>query len=204
MHVDVGDGLSVEERQRTGDVSLVAKSYVARLRLRLLDEYLVEIGKRRHSLATRASRVGRLDASCDDRLVRLGKAFGGLRHHRARKGQEGIDLEGELRGVGAPLHIGQIEGVERGVRIGREPDVHAAEGLDEISVLASGVEDDDLVLRIGEHCIGDLAFHREGLPGTGLAADEPHGTCELLAVADNEVARLLRLPVIAPALLVEL
>ena len=118
--------------------------------------------------------------------------------------EEGIDLEGELRGVGAPLHIGQIEGVERGVRIGREPDVHAAEGLDEISVLASGVEDDDLVLRIGEHCIGDLAFHREGLPGTGLAADEPHGTCELLAVADNEVARLLRLPVIAPALLVEL
>ena len=53
MKVYVGDavveadvGLAVEERQRTGDVSLVAKGYVARLRLRLLDEYLVEIGKK--------------------------------------------------------------------------------------------------------------------------------------------------------------
>lgn len=89
---------------------------------------------------------------------------------RARKASI---LKASCAGVGAPLHIGQIEGVERGVRIGREPDVHAAEGLDEISVLASGVEDDDLVLRIGEHCIGDLAFHREGLPGTGLAATNP-------------------------------
>ena len=45
VQVDVGDavveadvGLAVEERQRAGDVSLVAKGYVARLRLRLLDE----------------------------------------------------------------------------------------------------------------------------------------------------------------------
>ena len=58
MKVYVGDavveadvGLAVEEGERTSDVSLVAKGYVARLHLRLLDEYLVEIRKRWHSLA---------------------------------------------------------------------------------------------------------------------------------------------------------
>ena len=58
MQVDVGDavveadvGLAVEEGERAGDVALVAKRYVARLHLRLLDEYLVEIGKRWYSLA---------------------------------------------------------------------------------------------------------------------------------------------------------
>ena len=90
------------------------------------------------------------------------------------------------------------------IGIGREAHAHPVGALYDVSVLSRRVEDDDLVFGVCEDGVEDLALDGEGLARPRLAADEAHGTRQQLAVAHDEVARLLGLPVVAAALLVEL
>ncbi len=211
LEVDVGDAvleadvaLVVEERQRALHVALVAQRDVARLGLFLVEQQLVEIAQHGQAALVLAAHVGKLHAAADDRLVCLGQPLAPLCHGRARECQYRVDLEGELRLVGLVGDVGEVEGVHERVGVRREAYAGAARGLHDRRVLARRVEDDYLVVGIGQDSVHDLALDAEALARARLAADEPHGARELLAVADDEVARLLGLAVVAAAFLVEL
>ena len=194
----------VEEGERPRHVPLVAQGYVAPLALGLGLEDAVEVPEQRDAALAGRLPVRLLDASADDRLVRLGQALVALGHGRAREGEEGVYLERHLRGAGLVRHVGEVEGVQVRVGVGGEPYALAAVRLDDGGVLPRGVEDDDLVVGVGEDGVLYLALDREGLARPGLAGDEPHGARQLLAVAKHQVRRLLVLAVVAAALVREL
>ena len=211
LEVDVGDAvgethvaLVVEERKRPLHVALVSERDVARLGLLLIEQQLVEVAEHGQSPLVLAAHVGKLHAAADDRLVRLGQSLAPLGHGRAGKRQYRVDLEGELRLVGLVGDVGEVEGVHERVGVRGEAYAGPARGLHNRRILACRIEDDHLVVGIREKRVHDLALDAEALSRARLAADEPHGARELLAVADDEVARLLGLAVVAAAFLVEL
>ena len=211
LEVHVGDAvfeadvaLVVEKRQRPLDVAFVAERYVARLGLFLVEQQLVEIAQHGQAALVLAAHVGELHAPADDGLVRLGQPLSPFRHGRARERQYRVDLEGELRLVCLVGDVGEVEGVHERVGVRREANAGPACGLHHRRIFSCGVEDDHLVVGIGQNRVHDFALDAEALARAGLAADEAHGARQLLSVADDEVARLLGLAVVAAALLVEL
>ena len=211
LEVDVRDalleghvGFVVEKREGAFDVALVSQGDLRGFPFGLRLKDSVEVLKERQPSLRRARRIGRLHAPADDRLVRLGKPLGALGHRRRREGQEGVDLERHLRRSRLVRHVGEVEGVEVRARAGREPDALAAAALDDRAVLAGGIQHDDLVVRVREYRVHDLALHGERLARSRFAGDEAHRAREQLAVAEHQVGALLVLPVVASARLHEL
>ena len=194
----------VEERQRAPHVALVAQRDVACLGLGLLAQYRVEIAEQGQPALVRAACVRKFHASGDDGLVRLGQSLAALGHRRRGERQERVDLEGHLGRRRLVRHVGQVEGVQVRARIRCEAYRLPSVSGDDGAVLSGRVEDDDLVLGIGQDGVLYLALDAEGLAGSRLARHESHGAREVLAVAQHQVAALLVLPVVSAAILGEL
>lgn len=99
------------------------------------------------------------------------------------------------------------DGIE-GVQISASTDAKVVDGaaiaVSDSGVLASTVDDINLIRGIREDgtCHLDLGEHT--LTGTGLAADESHRACETLAVTDDKVAAMLVLSIVVAAFIVKL
>ena len=209
--VDVGDApverhvrRAVEEGERALHVALVAQGYVPGLRLGLRPQDAVEVPEKGGAPLLVRVAVCPLDAAADDGLVGLREPLVPLGHGRAGQRQEGVYLEGHLGGARLVCDVGEVERVEVRVRVGGEPYALPAVRLDHGGVLPGGVEDDDLVLGVREDGVLYLALDGERLPRSGLAGDEAHGAREPLPIAQDEVRRLLVLPVVASSLVREL
>ena len=174
--------------------------------LRLLSGDVVEVlqGGRQPVAALVRPLEGKLHAALDDGLIHLGEGLSGFRSRRARLREHGVDLERDLLAAGQVLHAHRVERVQVGAGAHAEMVGGAAVPVGDGGVFARTVDDVDFVRGVGEDGACHLGLDEHALAGTGLAAHEAHGAGQPLAVADDKVPRMLVLPVVVAALVVQL
>ena len=204
--VEVHVGLAVEEVHGTLDEALVAKGDGLRLMLGLLKGDVVEVlqGRRETVAALLGTLERKLHAALDDGLVNLGEGLPGLGGGGTRLRQHRVDFERYLLGAGHVLHGYRVEGVQERIRAHAEVVGGAAVALGDGRVLTGAVDDVNLVRGVGEDGAGHLSLGEHALARTGLAADEAHRACQALAIAHDEVARVLVLAVVVSTGIVKL
>ena len=196
----------VEEVHRALDEPFVSQGDDLRLTLRLILGDVVEVlqdGRQAVSTVIRPVE-GQLHAPLDDGLVHLGERSAGFLRRRTGLCQGGVDFEGELFGTGHVGHGRGVEGVQMDAGTHAEIVDLAAVPVGDGGVFARAVDDVDFVGGVGEDRAGHLGLDEHALAGAGLAAHEAHGAGQLLPVADHEVPRMLVLPVVVAALVVQL
>ena len=195
------------EGERAGDVALEDEGEALGLLLGLLVEHLPEVHERgRLSSLAALAVVGELDAAGDHRALLLGERAPALVAQGRRCRQHRVDLPGlglrpgHVRG-GDVAHVEDVDGQ---LCRGADPDpVRALVRRHEQAVLAGGVEDVDLVARVGKDGLLDLALDGEGLARPRHAADDAVGGQQRRAVDQDHVSRRGLHAVVASALHVE-
>ena len=174
--------------------------------LGLLKGDVVEVlqGRREAVAALLGTLERKLHAALDNGLVNLGEGLTGLGCGGTRLRQHRVDFERDLLGAGHVLHGHRVEGVQERVGANAEVVGGAAVALGNGRVLTGAVDDVNLVRRVGEDGAGHLGLGEHTLARTGLAADEAHGACQALAIANDEVAGVLVLAIVVSTGIVKL
>lgn len=194
----------VEDGQRAVHISLQAKRDEARLGIGLVLQLLVNVPDEHLAPLLLRFREGLLEAAAHDGALGVGLALVAVGHRRAAQRDERLGLRCDLELLRLVGHVGDAHRVEEVPGVGGEPDVPSPAGHGGGAELLGGIEDDDLVVGVGEARVGDLALGLEALAASGFASHEAHGACEFLAVGDDEVQGMAVLAVVAAAFLVEL